>query len=106
MQNIEFVSENERAVFARAQLGEDVMKFLNSAPGKYLHGRVKEDLERVKCELLLVDTDYPWGRRKARRLRETAAHCERFMKYCVDAITDGEVAYSELDAAETNGGSR
>jgi hypothetical protein len=96
-QDVEFADDRQRLLFARAQLGEQVRDFLVSPVGRYLHERAKEDLEQVKIQLLHTNTDSWFGRRKARRLRETAAHCERFMKYCVDAITDGEVAFRELE---------
>lgn len=105
MQELEFINEKERELFARAQLGESVRKFIASDVGRYLHGRVKKDLEAVKDELLHTNTDNWFGRRRARRLREKAAHCERFLKYCIDAITDGDAAAIELEEQENNGGS-
>jgi hypothetical protein len=92
-ENVEFVNDRERLLFARARLGSDVLDFLRSPTGKYLHGRAKADYETAKEELIgmsLVNIVKYW------RVKRRAIHAQTFMKYCVDVIQDGEVAYQEL----------
>lgn len=96
---IEFINENERLTFARARLGSDVLDFLRSTTGRYLHGRAKEDWEQAKEELINASI---FNLVKYVRIRQRAKLAQMFMKYCVDAIQDGEVAYQELQNQEKN----
>jgi hypothetical protein len=92
-EEIEFVNERERLLFARSRLGSDVLDFLRSSTGKYLHGRAKADYESAKEELIgmsMINLVKYW------RVKRRAVHAQTFMKYCVDAIQDGDIAYQEL----------
>jgi hypothetical protein len=97
---IDFVDQAEREIFARFKMGEDVRDFLQSDVGRYLHGRAKQQLEESKVDALDVDPD-GWRsffvRRKLRQIRLRAEVARSFMKWCADAIIDGNHAARELD---------
>lgn len=98
-EGVEFVDETERELFARAELGEQVRAFLTSDVGRYLHGRSKNMLEQAKEDMLAVDTERWWGlpgRRRMRKLQQQAELARTFMKFCADAIIDGNHAAVEL----------
>ncbi len=107
-EEIEFVDDRERELFARALLNEQVRKFLSSEVGRYLHGRARADLIECQNKALECDPSGIWGwagRRKLRALQLRANCARRFMSYLSDAITDGEQALSELDQYRNyNGG--
>ena len=98
--DIEFVDSRERELFAAAKLGEDVRKFLRSDVGRYIHGKAKIDLEDAKEQLLNCNLLTFWGRRKARQLQQKAEVARSVLRYCVDAINDGELAFQELSERE------
>ena len=97
---MKFADEKERELYAAATLGEDARNFLASSVGKYLHGRAVNDLEQAKEDLLKVDPDSFWGRRKFRKIQQRAEIAQKFIGYLVDAIQDGDMAYQELQDRE------
>ncbi len=99
-EEVEFINDRERILFARARLGTDALDFLRSNVGRYLHGRAKADYEQAKEDLTKCNPDSFWGRRKIRRVQVRLEVAQKFMKYCIDAITDGDVAYNELKEQE------
>lgn len=96
MNEINFIDEKERELFARAALGQEVQDFLASNVGRYLHGRARVDVEQAQVDALACDPDSFWGRKKLKKLRQKADIAKNFMRYCADAIQDGEIAYTEL----------
>lgn len=96
IQKIDWVDAREREHFAKAQLGEQVKEFLLSPVGRYLHGRAKQDLEECRELALECNPDSLFGRRKLRRLKRKAGVANNFIQWCVDAITEGEISYREL----------
>ena len=94
---IEFADDRERELFARVLLREEVMTFLRSPAGRYLHGRAKLDLEAAKEDLLDCNPFTWWGRRKIQRIQHRADVAQSVLRYCVDAINDGNVAEKELE---------
>lgn len=94
--NVEFVDQRERELFARAELGEQARQFLAGNVGRYLHGRVKLELEEAQQRFADCDPDSWFGRRKMRKLQQKIEHCRMFMRFMVDCIQDAETAYSEL----------
>lgn len=101
VQDMQFIDERERELYARAQLSEDVRAFLQSSTGRYLHGRAKAEIERCQVEALTCDPGFSlfgWGRgrRKLLRLRQEAAVADKFIVWCAEALVDGENAYVEL----------
>lgn len=95
-QNLEFLDEQERELYAAVALKEETLDFLRSPVGRYLHGRAKIDLEAAKEELLDCNPWTWWGRRKIARIQQRADTARCFLKYCTDAIEDGFVAEKTL----------
>jgi hypothetical protein len=95
-EDIQFVDERERELFARAQLGEQTRTFLQSPIGRYLHGRCRGEVEQCQEEVLLLD---PWtwlGRRKLKKVQKRYEVASCFMRFLTDALVDGDLAYDEL----------
>lgn len=100
-ENIDFVDERERELYATAMLGEDARKFLRTDPvGQYLHHRCKLVIEQAQIDALAVDPDSFGGwfrsRAKLRAIRLRAEAARLFISWMADAITDGDRAGSEL----------
>lgn len=95
-ENIEFIDQKERELFARAALSQQTLDFMASPVGRYLHGRAKAEVEQAQVDALEINPFSWWGRRKWRKLQHRADVARSFIKWCADAITDGEVAYQEL----------
>lgn len=93
---IEFVDEQEREHFAKAQLGEQVRSFLVSPAGRYLHARAKLQLMEAQQEALKCNPHSWFGRRKLVKIQHDAAVASAFMTWCADAIQEGEMSYNEL----------
>ena len=96
LKNLEFVDEQERSHFAKAQLGEQIRDFLASPAGRYLHGRAKILLRESQELALECNPDSLFGRRKLRRVQQDAAVARMFMTWCAEAITEGEMSFREL----------
>jgi len=96
LQNIEFISPQEREYFARAHLGEEAIQFLNSNIGKYLHGCAKQEVDTLRDALEECNPDSIFGRRKIRRLQRKAEVARYFMQWCAEVINDGEFAFQQL----------
>jgi hypothetical protein len=104
MENIQFEDDRERELFARAALGQQVIDFLATPVGKYLHGRCRNEVEQCEVDALevLTEIDIPilgklLARRKMRKIVQRAEIAKNFMRYLADAITDGDQAAKELD---------
>lgn len=93
---LEFVDEQERIHFAKAQLGEQVRSFLLSPAGRYLHARAKLQLQECQQEALKCNPNSMFGRRKLSRIQHDAGIAECFIRWCADAIQEGEMSYNEL----------
>lgn len=96
-QNIRFIDKREQEYFSQAKMGQDVIDFLHSSVGKYLHGCAKQEVEAIRDELEKVNPDSIWGKRKLRRLQKKAEAARYFMTWCAEAVQVGEMAYRELD---------
>jgi hypothetical protein len=96
-EGIEFVDEAERQAFARARLGSDVIDFLHSSTGRYLHGRAKFQMEQAREDALNCNPFSFLGRRRWKKIQQDAAVARAFMQWCADAITDGNHAEQELN---------
>jgi len=99
-QNVKFVDEGERELFATVLLSEDVLEFLRSPVGQYLHHRAKAQVQQAEIDALTVDPDSWRGwwhaRRKLREIRQRAAVARLFINWLGDAIVDGKNAESQL----------
>lgn len=93
---VDFVDEKERELFARAQLGTAARDFLDTDLGRYLHGRAQQEIEQAQVDALECNIRTWWGRRKLLNLQNNAGIARRFLKWIVEAIQDGEVAFQEL----------
>lgn len=100
--NLEFISDQERIYFEQAKLGEDVIAFLNSKVGRYLHGCAKQEIEELRDALERCNPDSIFGRRKIRRLQKKATAARYFMQWCVEAVQVGEFAFKQLDNPEND----
>ena len=94
LENIEFVSEQERDWFVEAVLGVEVQDFLNSSVGRYLHGRAKGDYAECVRKMFELDPYTPEGKKEYVRLKQRATCAENFMKWCADAIQNARSAES------------
>lgn len=94
---IEFVDEGERMHFAHARLGQDVRLFLTSQTGRYLHGRAKLELDEARDAILEANPHSFFGRRKIQKIQRQAESAKLFIRWCTDAITEGEFAEQELE---------
>jgi hypothetical protein len=100
-QELEFVDERERELYAAAHLGEDAREFLRNHPvGRYLHHRAKQQIMQAEIDALEVDPDgWSWLRSKSklRQIRQRAAVARAFINWIADAIIDGDDAARQLD---------
>lgn len=103
IKRLEFVDERERMHFAKAQLGEQVREFLTSPAGRYLHGRAKLQLQECMEDALDCNPHSFFGRRKLKRIQHDADVARKFMSWCADAITEGEMSYRELQEYSPRG---
>lgn len=97
LDNIEFVSDQERLYFTQAKLGEDIISWLNGPIGRYLHGVAKQEIEELRTVLETCDPETRRGIRKIRKLQRKADAARYFMQWCTEAIQEGEFAFRALD---------
>lgn len=102
MENIRFVDEHERELFALVLLSDKVVAFLKNDPvGQYLHHRAKIMLQQAEVDALKLDPDGWRGwfqtRRKLRAIRQRADVARAFINFLAEAINDGRNAEKELD---------
>lgn len=95
---INFLSDAERELFEEARLGVDVLSWLNTAPGRYLHGRAKLELERIRNELQTLNPFEKGGRNTWEDLQREAWCAEHFMLWCVEAIKNGDESRVNLES--------
>jgi hypothetical protein len=100
--DLNFIDEHERELYAAAVLGEQARMFLKTHPiGQYLHHRAKLVMEQARIDALNVNPDGFGGwfraRRKLRAIRLQAETAKMFVGWMADAITDGDRAGRELD---------
>jgi hypothetical protein len=106
-EDVSFVDEAERELFAVAILGEDVRKFLLTDPvGRYLHHRAKLMVQQAEVDALKVDPDGWRGwfqaRRKLRLIRQRADVARAFMDWLAEAIMEGNNAEQKLEDYRRN----
>lgn len=98
--NVDFVDEQERALFGEALLGEDVLAFLKTPVGRYLHHRAKMEIQQCQVDALEVNPDgWSWlrARTKLRAIQQRASAARLFMGWMADAITNGNQAATQLE---------
>jgi len=94
--NIHFIDDRERILFAEAELGEKTIEFLNTPTGKYLRGCALQEIEALRDALEMCNPSSLFGRRKIRRLQERAHAARYVLKWISEAIENGENAYHAL----------
>lgn len=95
--NVHFVSDQEREYFAEAHLGEQVRSFLVSATGRFLHGRAKQVITDGKDKLANLDPTTQLGVEEWKVIKQDMSNAESFMKWCAEAIVNGDNAASQLE---------
>jgi len=95
--NVHFVSDQEREYFAEAHLGETVRSFLVGPVGRYLHGRAKQTISECKDKLADLDPTVKGGIAEWKTIKQDMANAESFMKWCSEAIVNGDNAASQLE---------
>ena len=95
--DIDFIDEQERAYFAEAVVGQEIQGFLTSDVGRYLHGRAKQEYDRCRDEMFDLDPYTPEGKRKFLKLKADAQAAAWFMRWCVEAIQNGNNAEVMLE---------
>lgn len=90
------MDDEDRVKLASVHLKDEVLEFLRSEVGRYLHGRAKLDVEAAKAELLECNLHSWWGRRKAHRIQARGLVAQQVLQYCTDAIQDGLIAEKEI----------
>ena len=93
---VDFVDEKEKELFARASIGTKTREFLESEVGRYLQGRAQQEIEQAQVDALECNPCTWWGRRKLLKLQNNAGVARNFLRWVVEAIQDGEVAFQEL----------
>lgn len=101
--HIEFISDQEQQFFAEAMLGESVRDFLVSDTGRYLHGRAKHDFNQCVKESFKIDPYTSEGKRQYENLKQKAQAAENFMKWCAEAIINGDTASTQLENYRQDG---
>jgi hypothetical protein len=94
---VEFINEQEREYFAEAHLGEQVRDFLVSPVGRYLHGRAKQTISECKDKLADLDPTVKGGIAQWKAIKQDMANAEAFMKWCAEAIVNGDNAARQLE---------
>jgi hypothetical protein len=97
-EHIEFINDQEKQYFAEAMVGEEVLSFLNSTTGMYLHGCAKRTYQKCLEELFELDPFTAEGKKEHARLQREAWCAEQFMKWCKEAIETGRDAAVQLES--------
>ena len=92
LEHIEFINDQEREYFAKAMVGEEVLSFLNSTTGMYLHGRAKQVFQKCITEMFELNPYTAKGKIEHERIQRKAWCAEQFMKWCGEAIFNGQQA--------------
>jgi hypothetical protein len=99
-QNVQFVDDKERELFATVVLSEDVREFLTTPVGRYLHHRAKAQIQQSEIDALAVPIDglrgWLYARRKLRIIQQRAQVARLFINWLGDAIVDGNNAEAAL----------
>ena len=90
------LTEQQQMQFAEATLGEECKNFIQSNVGRYIQGRAKMELEECKSGLLNLERLDPDFDVRYEQLRQKAGCALLFTQWMIEAITDGEAAYQQL----------
>ena len=93
-----FLNDEERELFAQADLGEQAVSFLDSELGRFMRGCAIQRRREAQEALLTpeADPETSEGRQRIRTCRFNAAVADQFLEFIREAVTTGEVAYQSL----------
>jgi len=97
LSNVRFKDQKEKDLFDEAMLGQEVREFLNGTTGQFLHERAKLERMEVADEISELDPYTPEGKRRFEKLKFRKMCADNFMKWCIEAITNGQNAEVQLD---------
>lgn len=97
MDNLEFVSEQQKQWFEEARLGIEFESFLKGNVGRHLQGRAIAQYEEAKEQLLTCNSSSYLGRRRIKKYQQQAIMSDNFLKWCADAIKYGREAEALLN---------
>lgn len=91
----QFLSDEEKALFAEALLGQEAIAFLDSDLGRVLRGMAIQRREDAKEAMLSVSPD---DEREIRRCQFEAAVAGQFLGFIQEVLTTSEAAEQALHA--------
>ncbi len=91
---ITFRSEDERALFTEARLGQEAINFLSSPLGRLLQGRAEAERQEVAEQLLETDCS---DAGLIRDLQCKAQVAGNFIRWIGEAIQNGNNAEQQLE---------
>lgn len=84
---------------AEVAFGLDVQQFMGTSMGRYLTARANAEIEAAKSELVDVD---PEDHKAVRAIQNRAKVASMFLDWMGEAVTTGEIAQAEWQAAAEN----
>lgn len=94
--HIQFTSQQEREFFAQAMIGIEVREFLTSETGRLLHGYANQKIAECTEKIFEIDPYTPEGKRAYEKLKFDKMCADMFMRWCAEAIIEGNNAESQL----------
>lgn len=95
--NLKFLTDEDRVLFAEAELGVDVAEFWNSDAGRYLRARLGEVALVTANKLLDVS---PLDGEAIATIQTEGKAARMAVKFINDAITGGTNAENQMDNEE------
>lgn len=94
---ITFRSDEERALFTEARLGQEAIDFLSSPLGQLLQGRA--EAEKQEAAALLLEADC-YNTQLIMKLQRKAQAANNFIRWIGEAIQNGRFAEQQLETLE------
>lgn len=98
--HIEFTSQQEREFFAQAMVGIEVREFLTGETGRLLHGHATQKITECTERIFEIDPYTPEGKREYEKIKFEKMCADMFMRWCAEAIIEGNNAESQLHEDE------
>lgn len=95
--HLSFVDEQEKQYFAEAVVGQEMLDFLNSTTGQFLHGCAKQVKQECVAKMFELDPYSAKGKKEHERIKREAWCAQHFMKWCAEAIQTGRDAETLLN---------
>jgi hypothetical protein len=90
---VEFLDQDEKALFHSAMFREELIDFLESELGQLIRAFAQSELRQCKQELLQVR---PWRKRKISAIQQRAAVAQQQLNFFARVLTEGELAYQAI----------